>query len=139
MSIREDITQLKTGERELRKFGLLVGGVFAALGLVFFLRHKAHWPYWAWPGVALMVFGAVWPRALKYVYVAWMSVAFVLGFVVSHVILGLFYFLIITPIGLAARVLGKDFLRLKLDRAAKSYWLPREAKVKSPTDYERQF
>ena len=44
MNIRDDIKQLKTTDRDLRKFGLLVGGVFAALGLIFFLRHKAHWP-----------------------------------------------------------------------------------------------
>lgn len=139
MNIRDDIKQLKTTDRDLRKFGLLVGGVFAALGLIFFLRHKAHWPYFVWPGVALIAFGAVLPRALKYVYIAWMSVAFVLGFIISHIILGLFFFLVITPIGLLARLLGKDFLSLKLDRAAKSYWLPREAKAKSLVDYERQF
>ena len=139
MSIRDDIKQLKTGERDLQKFGLLVGGVFAVLGGVMLLRHKAHWPYFVWPGVALVVLGAALPRALKYIYVAWMSVAFVLGFILSHVILGLFFFLVITPVGLFARLAGKDFLRLKLDRAAKSYWIPREQKVRSPADYERQF
>src|ERR1051326_7414393 len=114
--IRDDLKQLKTGDRDLRKFGLLVGGVFAALGLIVLLRHKAHWPYFVWPGAALVLFGAIFPRALKYVYIAWMSVAFALGFVVSHVILTLFFFLVITPIGLVARLFGKDFLSLKLDR-----------------------
>ena len=139
MNIREDIKQLKTGDRDLRKFGLLVGGVFAALGLIMLLRHKAHYPSFLWPGVALVVVGAILPRALKWIYLAWMSVAFVLGFVMAHVILMLFFFLVITPIGLLARLFGKDFLSLKLDRAAKSYWIPRERKVTAPTDYERQF
>lgn len=139
MNIREDIGQLKTGDRDLRKFGLLVGGVFAALGVFFLLRHRAHGPYFLWPGGVLMAFGAAWPRALKYVYVAWMSVAFVLGFIISHLILGLFFFLIITPIGLLARVMGKDFLSLKRDRAAKSYWLPRTHKSRTAAEYERQF
>jgi hypothetical protein len=35
--------------------------------------------------------------------------------------------------------MGKDFLSLKLDRTANSYWLPREQKPRKPTDYERQF
>ena len=139
MNIRDDIKQLKTTDRDLRKFGLLVGGVFAALGLIFFLRHKAHWPYFVWPGVALIAFGAVLPRALKYVYIAWMSVAFVLGFIISHIILGLFFFLVITPIGLFARLVGRDFLSLKLDRAAKTYWVPRKSKAGTVVDYERQF
>jgi len=139
VNIRDDIKQLKTGDRELRKFGLLVGGVFAILGLLFLLRHKAHWPYFLWPGAVLIAGGAVWPRALKYVYVAWMSVAFALGFVMAHVILTLFFFLVITPIGLTARCFGKDFLSLKLDRGAASYWIRRDGTMKSAAEYERQF
>ena len=139
MNIRDDIKQLKTGDRDLRKFGLTVGGVFAVLGVLFLLRHKAHWPYFLWPGVVLIAFGGIFPRSLKYVYIVWMSFAFVLGFVMAHVILTLFFFLVMMPIGLAARVLGKDFLSLKLDRVAASYWIPREQKTKSPADYERQF
>ena len=126
MNIRDDLKQLKTGDRDLRKFGLLVGGMFAVFGLIVLLRHKAHYPYFLWPGVALIAFGAMLPRTLKYVYLAWMSLAFVLGFVISHVILGLFFFLVITPIGLIARLVGKDFLSLKLDRKGASYWIPRE-------------
>ena len=139
MNIREDIKQLKTTDRDLRKFGLLVGGVFAALGLLFLWRHKAFYPYFLWPGAVLVLFGAILPRALKWVYLAWMSVAFVLGFVMAHVILTLLFLLVITPMGLAARLTGKDFLNLKLDRTAKTYWLPREQKAKAPADYERQF
>ena len=139
MNIREDIKQLKTSDRDLRKFGLMVGGVFAVLGALFLWRHKAHYPYFLWPGVVLVVIGTILPRALKWIYIAWMSVAFVLGFVMAHVILTLLFLLVITPIGLVARLVGKDFLSLKLDRAAKSYWIPRESKSKSATDYERQF
>ena len=139
MTIRDDLKQLKTDPRTMRKFGLVVGGVLLALGLLFLLRHKAHWPYFAWPGAALMAFGAALPRALKQVYLAWMSVAVVLGFVMSKVILTLFFFLVMMPVGLFARLFGKDFLGLKLDRSARSYWIPREKKVKSAADYERQF
>ncbi len=139
MNIREDIKQLKTSDRDLRKFGLMVGGVFAVLGLLFLWRHKAHYPYFLWPGVVLVLFGAIFPRGLKWIYIAWMSVAFVLGFVMAHVILAVLFYLVITPIGLLARLVGKDFLSLKLDRAAKSYWIPRGSKTKSAADYERQF
>ena len=139
MNIREDIKQLKTDARDLRKFGLMVGGVFAALGLLFLWRHKGFYPYFLGPGVVLILFGAILPRTLKRVYIAWMSIAFVLGFVMAHVILTLLFFLVITPMGLIARLAGKDFLSLKLDRKTKSYWIPREKKVKSPEEYERQF
>ena len=139
MNLRDDLKQLKTGDRDLRTFGLMVGAVFALLGVIVLLRHKAHYPYFVWPGVTLVLFGAIFPRALKYIYLAWMSVAFVLGFIISHVILGLFFFLVITPTGLLARLSGKDFLSLKLDRQAASYWIPRDKKVKTPAEYEQQF
>ena len=139
MNIRDDIKQLKTSDRDLRKFGLMVGGVFLLLGLLFLARHPNRTPYFVWPGGILMIAGAIIPRAIKWIYIAWMSVAFVLGFVMAHVILALLFFLIITPLGLIARLSGKDFLSLKLDRSAKSYWIPRVKKTKTTEDYERQF
>ena len=139
MNIKDDIKQLKTSNRDLRKFGLTVGGVFAVLGLLFLWRHKTHWPYFLWPGASLIIAGIIFPRTLKWIYIGWMSIAFVLGFVMAHVILTLLFYLVITPIGLVARLFGQDFLSRKLNRAAKSYWIPRDKKVKSAQDYERQF
>ena len=137
--IREEIKKLKTGERELRKFGWLVGGVFTAIATLMWLRGKTYFPYFLTPGIILIVFGFLRPKALKYVYIAWMSIAIVLGFVVSNVILTVFFFLVITPIGLITRLLGKDFLTLKIDREAPTYWIPRERGSKTAADYERQF
>jgi hypothetical protein len=137
--ILEDIRQLKTGPRELRRFGLLVGAVFAGLGIFLWARHRPMFPWFLVPGMALIVCGWIIPRALRLVYIPWMSLALALGFVVSHVILTLFFFLVITPVGLLARLLGKDFLRLKLDRQASSYWLPCRKTPESKADYERQF
>jgi len=135
----KDIKELKTGTRELRNFGLLVGGVFGLLGLLFMARGKAAYPWLLTPGLVLLAFGAIAPSTLKYIYLVWMGFALALGFVVSNVILTVFFFLVITPIGLLARLAGKDFLRLKLDRQAKSYWIPREHRSKAAEDYERQF
>ena len=135
----KDIKELKTGTRELRNFGLLVGGVFGFLGLLFMARGKAAYPWLLTPGLVLLAFGAIAPSTLKYIYLVWMGFALALGFVVSNVILTVFFFLVITPIGLLARLAGKDFLRLKLDRQAKSYWIPREHRSKAAEDYERQF
>ena len=139
MSIRQQINDLKTDIPDLRKFGLLVGGVAILIGLVLLLRHKANYPYLFWPGAILIAFGAVWPRALKYPYIAWMTMAFALGFIMSHVILTLFFFLIVTPIGLSARLFGKDFLNRKRDPQATTYWVPREAKAKTTESYEQQY
>ena len=137
--IRSEIEQLKTGPQELRKFGLLVGAVFAALGAWFWLRHKPAAPWLVTPGILLLFLGAMAPGLLKPVYIAWMSLAIVMGFVVSRVLLTLFFFLVITPFGFLARCSGKDFLGLKLEPKAVTYWLPHEKESRKQEDYERQF
>ena len=137
--IRQDIQELKTGPRDLRKFGLTVGGVFALLGTIMWLRGKPHFPWFLIPGSVLVLFGLIAPRVLKAVYLGWMSAAIVLGFVVSNIILTLLFLLVITPVGWAARLFGKDFLRLKLDRQSSTYWLRREPTARSKAEYEQQF
>ncbi len=140
-ALLQDFRELKTDPRTLRKFGWLVGGVLCALGLWLLFRGRAAHP-WFWAmGGALVLLGTILPRALKRVYLAWMALALLLGFIVSHVVLTLFFYLVITPVGLIARLLArKDFLRLRLDRQAASYWLPRPRdKARPPADFERQF
>ncbi len=137
--IREDIQQLKTGVRELRKFAYAVGGVVFLLGTLAWLRGRGYHPWLLASGGTLIAFGFALPRALKPVYLVWMSVAITLGFVVSTVILTLFFFLVITPVGWLARLAGKDFLSRKSSRETATYWVRRRPAPKAPTEYEKQF
>jgi hypothetical protein len=57
-----DLQQLSTRTRDLRKFGLVVGGVFLLLGGWFLFRNKPAGPYFLTLGVLLVVFGLVAPR-----------------------------------------------------------------------------
>jgi len=139
MSIHADLKKLKTGASDLRKFGLTVGGAFIFLGVLLLLRHRSSYLPLCGAGALLAAFGLICPRALKYVYIAWMALAFVLGFVMSNVILTLFFFLFVTPIGLLARLFQKDFLARKWDKQAASYWIQYGGKVKTANTYERQF
>jgi hypothetical protein len=139
MSIHTDLKKLKTGDRDLRKFGLTVGGVFVLLGLLLLLRHRSSYPFFLGAGAGLTAFGVIWSRALKYVYIAWMALAFTLGLVTSNVILVLFFFLVVTPIGLLARLFQKDFLARKWDKQAASYWIHRTREMRTAGSYERQF
>ena len=139
MSIQADLKKLKTGTGDLRKFGLTVGGVFILLGVLLLFRHRSSYLVFCGAGALLAAFGVIWPRALKYVYIAWMALAFTLGFVMSNVILTLFFFLFVTPIGLLARLFQKDFLARKCDKRSASYWIQCRSEVKPANTYERQF
>jgi hypothetical protein len=137
--ILDEIKQLKTGGRELRKFGLLVGGVLAVLGVLMWVRGKPHFPWLLGPGIILVAGGLIFPRSLKCVYLAWMSLAIVLGFMVSNVLLTFLFLLVITPIGLTACLFRKDFLQLQIRREAPTYWIRRQRAAQPKSDYERQF
>ena len=126
--------------RDLRKFGLMVGGVFCLLGLLFWLRHKPFFRYFLVPGVPLLFLGAIWPRSLKWIYVGWMGLATMIGMIVSTILLTLLFYVVVTPVGLLARVVGRDFLSLKLQPSATSYWIVRDvSKRKEKHEHERQF
>ena len=101
---------------------------------------RGYYPYVLGPGITLVALGIVFPRVLKPVYIAWMALAFTLGFLVSHLILGVLFYAVITPMGFVARLAGKDFLRVRRDPAASSYWIPRERQAPpAPANYERQY
>jgi hypothetical protein len=137
----DDIKGLqKATPSDLRKFGLTVGGVLLGLGLLFYLRHKPWWPWFVWPGTTLVIFGAIFPRSLKWVYISWMTLAMLMGAVVSTILLTLLFCFVVTPIGLVARLAGKDFLSRKLEPGAASYWIVRDAsKPKPKHEHEQQF
>ena len=99
MSIREEIKALQPETSDFRKFGWVVGAAFLLIG--WFLVWRGHeWArYLMYAGGALVVLGTVVPRLLKPVYFGWMSMAVVLGFFMTRVILTLFFFLVLTPVG----------------------------------------
>src|SRR5437667_11440530 len=93
----------RAGALELRKFGLTVGGIVALMGLWFWWRAKPLFPCFLVSGVLLVLLGAVVPRTLKFVYIGWMSLAFILGFAVSTALLTVLFYFVVTPVGLIAR------------------------------------
>ncbi len=129
-AITEEIRALDTGRRALRSFGLVVGGVFAGIAAGIGWRHG--WALTPWAaglggvGSALVVLGLLAPTILRPVFKGWMGLAVVLGFVMTRVLLTLVFVLLVVPIGLALRLVGKDLLRLRFDREAPTYWLPKE-------------
>lgn len=75
----------------------------------------------------------------KLLYRGWMKFAYALGWVNTRILLTLFFFLIITPVAVAMRLLGKDILSQRLDPGAETYWIPKEQPAFDPQSYLRQF
>jgi len=76
-------------------------------------------------------------RFMRHVYIAMSYATYPIGFIVSHVVLGLVYYLALTPIGLTMRLFRYDPLSRRFDPKAQSYWIRREG-TKSPESYFEQ-
>jgi hypothetical protein len=137
---------MTSSRTELRKFGLLVGGIFAAwAGYTAWRRGIGLAVYAAGGGGAiLLLLGAMAPRLLGPLYIVWMRLAGVLGWINTRVLLGLMFFLVVTPIAFIGRVFGRDALdRRKRQKGARdgpgaSYWREHEDRA-DPERYKRQF
>lgn len=123
-----------------RKFGLL----FAAIG-----AGLAVWGYFkGWPAgtsIGLAAAGGVFlvlawlaPSVLAPLNKLWFGLGLLLGKLVSPVVLGLMFYLLITPFAIVGRMMGRDELRLKKRQVA-SYWIDRPVGAPASESFKNQF
>ena len=117
----EEIKLIKTETKDLRSFGITFGIIFLIIaGFLFYIENES-FQLFIVISSAFIIFGFLFPITLKPIYISWMSFAIILGWFMTRFILSLLFYLIVTPIGLITRVLGKDFLELK-EASDGSYW-----------------
>ena len=114
---------VKKTTKELRKFGFIMASAFALIGCLMLWRDKPLWIYFLGTGGFFLIFGLILPRVLAPIEWAWMKLAYALSIIMTHILVTLTFYLIITPMGLIMRLLGKDPLQLKFDKSKKSYWI----------------
>ena len=135
----EEIRNIKNGKRELRQFGITIGVVLGLLGGLLFLREKNYYFYFFVFSFILLFLSLVAPILLKSVQKVWMTLAILIGWFVTRVILNILFYLVVTPIGILARIFGKHFLDTKFDTNVDSYWIPRASIKFDKKSYENQF
>ena len=115
-----------TDAAQLRKFGLLVGDLFCAIGLWPAVVHGDGPRRWALTiGGLLLIAALIAPRGLAPVHRAWMTAADALGWINTRVLLGVVFYGLITPMGLVRRLFGEDPMRRRHDPRAESYRVPK--------------
>jgi Saxitoxin biosynthesis operon protein SxtJ len=119
-------------KNQLRSFGLTVGGIFAGIGVWPLLIHSAE-PRW-WSLIiagALLLPAAIYPHSLVWPYKGWMALGHVMGWINTRIILGIVFYLVVTPIGIFRRWLGKDPMGQHLRPDVDSYRMVREPRPPS--------
>ena len=106
-----------------RNFGLVFFVFFLIIGL---------WPllgtneirYWSiFFSIIFFLLGITNSKLLNPLNKIWFNFGILLGKMISPLVMGIIFFLVVTPIGVIMRVFGKDILSLKYDKKNKSYWI----------------
>ncbi|MCJ7545959.1 MAG: SxtJ family membrane protein [Deltaproteobacteria bacterium] len=135
----EDIKNIKSSKSDVRKFAITVGLLLLLISGFLLWKEKASFQPILIIGIILLAGGVALPTIFKPIYWVWMAFATILGWVMTRVILSVVFFLVITPIGLIARLVGKQFLELKCDNSQDTYWDYRSTEKHSLESYEKQF
>jgi hypothetical protein len=125
--------------RSNRSFGTLFAFVFFVLGSVSWWKGRWTFPYLF--GVAglfgvITLLRANWLAPLNR---AWMRLAEVLNRIMSPIVLGVMYYVILTPFGLAMRLVGRDPMRRRPEPNATTYWIARQPPGPPPESLRDQF
>jgi carbamoyltransferase len=120
----------------LRRFGLTLGIAFVLLGTLLDFRHRVAGRPLQGFAIFLLLFAAFAPHLLRFIYAPWMKLARFLGAVSSAVILSIFFFVVVTPIGFLQRLFGKAALETSFVSNQSTYWRSRPTEA---VDYEKQF
>lgn len=123
-----------------RSFGFVFAGVFTIITLVKLWRGWTDWGYlWLSLAVAFALAAAAVPSVLAPLNRIWLKIGLALHKVMTPLIMGLLFFLVVTPIGLFMRATGKDLLRLERPKGLKSYWIDRTPPGPAPDTMKNQF
>ena len=123
----------------LRQFGLTTGGAIVIIfGLFFPWILELNWPVWPWVIAApLWLLALVHPLWLRRVYRAWMRFGLLASRVMTPLVLGIVFFVMISPMAMVRRLMGKDPMERSLDPNQRSY---RVKSTKNPKErLERPF
>ena len=121
-----------------RRFGFFFSFVFGLASVYFYMNSSMALVYFAALLSAIfLVLTVLKAEALLPLNKMWMRFGFLLGMIVSPIVLGLIFFCLFTPIALAMRLSGRDELRLKIKNKS-SYWIERSERIQSDS-FKKQF
>ena len=122
-----------------RTFGIVFAVVFVLIGA--FPLIGGHAPrLWALGvGVIFLIAAFAFPAALRPLHIVWYRFGMLLHKIVNPLVMGLLFFITVTPIALIMRLVGKDPLNRQFDPNVSSYWVEREPGDLQPETMRRQF
>ena len=125
--------------RTLRQFALLGLLILGGMGIARLVPSRSSAAGWLFVAAALVMafLGTAFPKMLKPVFVGWLTLAFPIGWLLSHAVLAALYFGAFTPLAILFRLRGRDMLTLKKS-SGETYWTEKP-QASDPGQYLSQF
>ena len=119
-------TEVEMGSE--RSFGIVFAVVFAIIAFWSLVFHGGPIRLWALAIAAIfLVIAFVAPQVLKPLNRLWFKFGMLLSKIISPIVMGIIFFITVTPIGLIRRIKNPDPLNQAFDKDADSYWIVRDA------------
>jgi hypothetical protein len=115
-----------------RSFGFVMAVACLVIAGLGFWAGSTRWPIWVVAALAFTSTAWLWPSLLYPLNRAWFRLGLVLHRIVNPLVMGLLFFVVVTPIGLLMRLCGKRPLGLEFRRDATSYWVMRDKSQPGP-------
>jgi hypothetical protein len=120
-------------------FGFVMAIVFGAIGFwpILYSQSVRGWAVGTSAGFALV--SLTFPIALRPLNLLWTRIGLLLHRIINPLVTAVLFYSVFVPTGLLLRLFGKDMLRLRIDRDAQTYWIPREPPGPAPHTITNQF
>ena len=122
-----------------RNLGVTFAVVLALIAALKFYRGDGAALYWLAAAAVFFACAYLWTAPLRLLNIVWHRLGLLLFAVVSPIVMAVVFYSTVVPIGLLMRLSGKDPLRLKFDRAARSYWIGRDPPGPAGAQMKKQF
>tara|TARA_B100000029_G_scaffold498757_1_gene568077 strand:- start:497 stop:892 length:396 start_codon:yes stop_codon:yes gene_type:complete len=119
-----------------RNFGLVFFIVFLLIAIWPLINNEAIRTWSLLISVIFLILGLLNSKILSPLNILWFKFGLLLGSIIAPIVMGIIFFMVITPIGLLMKLLGKDLLNSKYDNKKKSYWIDRD---KAKSTMKKQF
>ena len=123
--------------KEWKKFAIGVAIILSVISAVQWYLDIEIYPYFFGSAFIILLSGLLVPVVIKPLFIAFSYLGFVLGWVMTRVILSLLYYLVFTPVGLILKLTGKKVLDTSFRPEQKSYWIKRDKEQEM--DFTKQF
>ena len=122
----EKNSHIPTEQSSPKSFGIVFSAVLLIVGLYPLINSEGVHAWALFVSAIFLFLAYIAPKVLSIPNKLWFKFGILLGSIIAPIVMALVYFLTVLPTGLIMRLLGKDLLKQKLDKNAKSYWIERK-------------